>query len=477
MRLDIFDIKEFIDVNHLEEITNPVPMEKDGTPHRDGILSNEIFGITTKSRKETFAYIKLYGHYFHPHVYKAIKRMFKNIDTIISGEKYYRINEEGKLVVDEENGDTGIEFLYDNWEKIDWSKGSDSAMRNEREYLLSSNKKDVIFMEYQLVCPVFYRDVRTKQSGGDIEDDINKMYCNLIRLTNTIKDQYLFSFQFNNTNMSIQNTIVQIYDYFKNRLSGKTGLIKRYLLGKSCDYCTRTVITAETYGGEERPSDRPISFEYSSVPIAQALALCYPFVVKYVSDFFQRELVDNQHNKIVYDPSNDSVVESIELKDPGAFFSDRYIEKMINTFIKDPESRFTKIKVPTKDGSLKYLAFTGRMYNRDNTAELSSIMNRPMCWTDLLYMACVDSVQGKHCLITRYPVLNEYGTFVTKINVSSTLETMPVLINDRVYKFYPVIDYSVPEELVGTKFIDSVRFSNSYLTGIDKLVTVDKKSL
>lgn len=468
MRLDIFDIKEFIDVNHLQEITNPILMEKDGSPHRDGLLSNEIFGITTKSRKETFAYIKLYGHYFHPHVYKAIKRMFKNIDSIISGEKYYTITKDGKLVVDEENGDTGIEFLYNNWEKIDWSKGSDSYMRNEREYLLSSNDKNIIFMEYQLVCPVYYRDIRTKQSGGNIEDDINKLYSTLIRLTATIRDQYLFSFQFNNTNMSIQNTIVQIYDYFKDRLSGKTGLIKRYLLGKSCDYCTRTVITAETFGGEERPSDRPISFEYSSIPISHALALCYPFVVKYISDFFQREFVDNHENKGIYDPVSDKVVGNVELKDPGAYFSDRYIEKMINTFIKDPESRFTKIKVPTKDGSTKYVTFTGQRYIGRDTAELSTIMYRPMCWTDLLYMACVDVTRDKHCLITRYPVLNEYGTFVTKVNISSTLKTMPVLLNGKVYKFYPVIEYDTPEELVGTKFIDSVRFSNSYLTGLDK---------
>ena len=72
MKLDIFDVKEFIDVNHLKEVTNATLMEKDGSPHKDGLLSNEIFGITTKSRKETFAYINLYGHYFHPHIYKDL---------------------------------------------------------------------------------------------------------------------------------------------------------------------------------------------------------------------------------------------------------------------------------------------------------------------------------------------------------------------------------------------------------------------
>ena len=373
MKVDIFDIEDFIKINHLEPVTNPVLLEKDGTPCIDGLLSNEIFGITTKSRKETFSYINLYGHYFHPHIYKVIKRMFRNIDSIINGEKFYSITDDGRLVLDETNGQTGIEFLYDNWDKIKWDKGSDSSIRNEREFLLTSTKKNIIFMQYQIVCPVYYRDIRTKRSGGDAEDDINKMYSNLIRLTNSIRDQYMFSFTFNDTNMSIQNLIVDIYDYFKDKLSGKTGLIRRYLLGKSCDYCTRTVITAETFGGEDRPSDRPISFEYSSIPISHALALCYPFVVKYVHDFFQRELIDNQLDKIIYDPATDSVIGAVELKDPGAYFSDRYIEKMINTFIKDPESRFTKIKVPTKDGSLKYLVYTGQRYDASTRSALASI--------------------------------------------------------------------------------------------------------
>ena len=120
MKIDLFDVKEFIELNHLKEVTSPVLFQRGDVPHPDGLISNEIFGVTTKSRKETFAYINLHGHFFHPHVYKAIRRMFRNIDKIINGEQYYSINENGNLVLDE-NGYSGINFLYDNWEKINWS--------------------------------------------------------------------------------------------------------------------------------------------------------------------------------------------------------------------------------------------------------------------------------------------------------------------------------------------------------------------
>ena len=118
MKLGLFDTEEFIDINQLQEVTSAVLFQRGDVPHPDGLISNEIFGVTTKSRKETCAYIDLHGHFFHPHIYKALKRLFRNVEKIINGESYYRISPEGYLILDNENGETGIEFLYDNWEKI-----------------------------------------------------------------------------------------------------------------------------------------------------------------------------------------------------------------------------------------------------------------------------------------------------------------------------------------------------------------------
>lgn len=471
MKIDLFDVAELVELNHLQEITSPILFQRGDVPHPHGLVSNEIFGITTKSRKETFAYIDLHGHFFHPHVYKAIRRMYRNIDKIVNGELYVSIDKNGYLKNDE-MGDTGIEFLYNNWNRIKWESKGDSdvnplSMRAQRIALITEFKRDEIFMKYQLVIPAFYRDVKTGSSvNGGETDDINNMYAKLIRLATLMKNQDLFDFQFHSTNYNIQMIIVQIYDYFKQKLEKKNGMIRKYLMGKNVDYCTRTVITAPTFHAE-RPEELFTDFRYASIPIAQVCSLAYPFVVHYVKNFFERELMDVKSTKILYDPKTDKIINTVQVDSPESYFSDKYIKKMIDTFIKDPESRFTKIEVPTTGTQKYYLTFTGRRFDSSNTSEVAGTVSRPMTWTDLLYMACEDVVKDKHTMITRYPLLDEFGVFISRIRVSSTTKTMPLYVNGKLYRWYPVVDLSLGLHEIPGQFIDSCQFSNSYLPGLE----------
>ena len=285
MRLDTFDVDSFVELNHLQPVTSPILFQHGIIPDPNGLISNEIFGVTTVSRKQTFAYIDLHAHFFHPHIYKAIRRMFRNIDKVVNGEMYFSIDENGRLVKDE-NGETGIDFLYNNWNKINWLKESQEnseevGMSFERIHLMQNLKKNEVFMDKQIVIPAFYRDIRTSgDSNGGSTDDVNNMYIRLIRLTSLIENQDLFDFQFNSTNYNIQNTIVAIYDYFKQKLEKKNGMLRKYLMGKNVDYCTRTVITSPTFHGE-KPEDLFCDFNHVSLPVAQVCSLAYPFVVKY----------------------------------------------------------------------------------------------------------------------------------------------------------------------------------------------------
>ena len=217
LRIDLFNFEEFIDINKLQEVTSAVLFQRGDVPHPNGLISNEIFGITTRSRKETFAYINLHNNFFHPHIYKVLRRLFRNIDKIVNGESYYSINEDGYLVLDEANGDTGIDFLYDNWDKINWKYADKTGMRNERIDLITKTPKNKIFIKSMLVIPAFYRDIKPNQNGGGETDDINQMYGKLIRESTLIRDRDMFDIQFHNTNFSIQNTLVDIYNYFKTK--------------------------------------------------------------------------------------------------------------------------------------------------------------------------------------------------------------------------------------------------------------------
>ena len=141
LKIEIFDTGEFIELNDLVPVTSPIVFQRGNVPDPNGLLSTRIFGIDVKSRKKTFSYIKLNGHFFHPHVYKSFRRLFRNIEYIVNGSEYYSINDDGKLVKDPEGGDTVIEFIYENWEKIKWERTvEESSMRNERIELITKSK-------------------------------------------------------------------------------------------------------------------------------------------------------------------------------------------------------------------------------------------------------------------------------------------------------------------------------------------------
>ena len=467
MKIDLFNIEEFVDINELQEVKSAVLFQRGDIPHPEGLISNEIFGITTKSRKETFAYIDLHGYFFVPHVYKVLKRLYRNIEKIINGELYVSIGEDGRLVKDE-NGETGLEFIYNNWDKIQWAlDDTDSGMKKERLNLIKTLPKKEIFSRYAIVIPAFYRDIKSTSSGGEV-DNINNLYGKLIRTATLVKEKDLFSFQFNMVNYNIQNTLVDIYDFFKHKLEKKQGLLRKYLLGRNVDYCTRSVITAPSYHAN-RPEDLMIDFRHANLPISQICSLCFPFVMAWVKKFFEREVFDTKNSKIIYDPVTDTVEDNIELKNPESYFSDRYLKKMIDTYIKDPESRFDKIFIPSNSNHKLYLRFTGKRIDPTTKAELPLIAYRPMTWTDILYMACEDVTRDKHCMITRYPLLDEFGIFIAEIRVCSTTETNMVSYNGKIYNWYPRIDFDVPSEKIASKFLDSIQFSNSYLPGLDRI--------
>ena len=150
MKVDLVSIKEVIAINKLQKVTNPIVFGRGAIPTPDGLLSTEIFGVTSTERKETFAYIDLHGYFFHPKTYKEVKRLDRRFESIVAGTKKYIISEDGGLIQDEENGQTGLKFLYDNWEKIKFEK-NDSRQREQRIDLLRNNKKDILISENVLI--------------------------------------------------------------------------------------------------------------------------------------------------------------------------------------------------------------------------------------------------------------------------------------------------------------------------------------
>ena len=108
-KTEILDVDKFIKMNQCKEVSNPV-FFNGPTPTEDGLLSNEIFGITKAERAGIYAYIDLGGDFMPPLIYKTLLKLNGKIADVVNGTDYFKIDAKGDLVPDPD-GDTGIDWL------------------------------------------------------------------------------------------------------------------------------------------------------------------------------------------------------------------------------------------------------------------------------------------------------------------------------------------------------------------------------
>lgn len=467
MKIEILDMNRIIAVNKLQEITSPRLFSNKMMYDPEGILSSDIFGISKGDRRNTFAYIDLKRHFIHPHLYaKVVKQMFRGVIYILSGQKRYVIKN-GQLVEDPENGWTGIDELYKRWNEIDWSKSK--SVDSTSKKLLMNLSRDQIFIDKELVIPPAYRDVMIAGTidSSDHVNELNDLYVKLIRSVALLSEGGLFSRTQYATQMKIQDTLVEIMEYFKHQVSRKQGLIRKNLIGKSVDYGVRTVISAPSYNNENI-GDNIIDVEHTAVPISECCSLFYPFIESWLKNFFTREIINDPNLITFYDYETNKEI-TATIRDPEIQFSEKNIRKFINDYCLNPDNRFKVVNVmvdvpaKTKKTLKASMILKGKIMLPNNATK---VLNRSMTVTDILYLACVDVCEKRHVMVSRYPVGTDKGIFFNKIRVQSTIKHVNLIFNGKEYPYYPDIDFSISQDKVGVQFIDTLVMSNSHLDGM-----------
>ena len=403
MKIVLLNIDKFVKVNMLEEITNPIVMDRGFVPTSDGLLSTDIFGTTMMDRKQTFAYINLNCHVFQPLIYKMIRRMDRRIDQILSGSNTFKIDSKGNIVEDP-SGETGSEWLYKNWEKIKWAK-NDSRIRSERIDLINTHTKDEIFQSKEIVCPAFYRDVNLQSSkaGRPSIHEINHPYSKLIRFASAL-NQGDFAFNLHYTRFMIQKTLVEIYDYFKNKIDKKKGIIKQNLLGKSVDYGARVVIGTANFT-YNRMEDMPVNTYHAGVPLSYCISLFTPFFAGWIQNFFWNEFEIRGMKYPVY-VKKTKEIKYVGIKDPTVQFNDEKVKDLMTKYIYSYSERFDPIIVETTDPDYPEIKLSFKGYTSDDKEfdpndEMKLLNRRYFTLTDLFYIAASDICKDKHVYITR----------------------------------------------------------------------------
>ena len=501
-KTSLLDIEKFVKVNMLKEVSNPV-FFNGPTPTEDGLLSNEIFGITKAERAGIYAYIDLGGTFIHPIVYKTLCKLNNKIESIVNGTEYFIINDKGELIPSDD-GNTGLDWLKKNFNKIKFPK-NESSSRNKRINFIEKCKNEMWISKY-VVIPAYYRDVDTRDAGIGV-GEINKLYSSLIMATKALKETAGFGLTLSDvTKARVQNILVQIFDWFGNgttingqetpaNLPGKMGLVKRGLLYKTIDYSARLVMSAPDVSGEDI-DDLMVDMNHAALPLAAALCCFKPFIMFWLRRFFENIFAGRLEYPININ-ENEAVM--VPLVDYQIAFSDVELDKQIERFIHGYSNRFIPIELPVdkeelarkiKNKSLKsvtgkdidlkrlntWMVFSG--YKLNNSEEFEKTkkeyspdlkMNRRITWCDLFYMAACDVTEDKMVLITRFPIDSYLNQYPSKVRIKSTVKTQPMAIQSRfednmkLYKWYPVIDEADINSNTSPVFEDTLSICNGLI--------------
>ena len=464
LEMELLDIEKFVKVNDLKEVSDPV-FFNGPTPSPQGLLSNEIFGITKAERSGIYAYIDLGGTFIHPLVYKTLCKLNSKIPEIVNGTDTFKITNDGDIVQDPD-GDTGIVWLKKNFNSIKF-KQSDSKARQLRLKFIN-NVKNKMWINKYIVIPAYYRDIDTKQASIGV-GEINKLYSSLIIASKSLKETAEYGLTLSEINKGrIQNILVQIFDWFgagttingeetSGNLPGKTGLLKRGILYKTVDYSVRLVMSAADLEAE-RIEDMMVNMDYAAEPLAAAICNFKPFILFWLRRFFENEYAGNLEYNMKMSDGN---IYQVPLEDYQIMFSDVELDKQIERFIHGYSNRFIPVPAPInyeeyvkicKENKLKikpkeeiYMRFKGRFVEMNTTVENLTdeekypLADRPLTWCDLFYMAACEVTQDKMVLITRFPIDSYLNQLPSKVRIKSTVKTQPMLINNKIYKWYPVI--------------------------------------
>jgi hypothetical protein len=459
MKIDILDIPKLIKINGMQEVEEYKIFKRKTTYNDKGLLSQTIFGYSIQDRKEFFAYIDLKGYYFHPQIYNQFAKSLRIIPTIIAGGVNVSIKD-GRLIKNT-NGWTGIQELYKHWDEIKKITDSDDSDTNQ---ILEILDRSDVFLNKFPVIPAFFRDIDIDANSNVTTTEINQMYSDIIRIADYIETTVqTFDMTLFNSQSTIQQRLVDIDDYFNQRIAKKRGIIQSSLLAKQVDYGTRSVISAPIYTG--KANNKTVKYDSSYLPLAQTCVGLYPFVLKYCMDYFKNVALEyTVPTKFL--PKGKNKVDYV-IHNPELQYDQQFCAKLIDRFVKNSSSRFDIIKIKLRDintDEIMELSLTeNRMIKDSETGPETYQKDIPVTISDILYRAASDAAIGRYNYSTRYPYLDIYGKFVAKLVVESTKTYFHIWINGIEYERYPKIEFDIPKSKVPGKFIDTYKFSNSRL--------------
>lgn len=463
---------KLIEKSNLIPVTDPISFMRGDIPTEGGLFSTTIFGSTAEEQKRIFSYIDLGEKFFHPYIYEILCSLIpKKFARCCAGDGSWGFDKDGYLIEISKDdpsyneNNTGIRWMVKNFRKMNY-KQSNAIVRKDRIKLIESLSDDEIFITKWLVIPKFYRDLDKNTSARKLPE-IDDWYNNVIRYSRSLRDS-TFDFFNNQIRFNLQKELVAIRRYGQMLLEKKHGFFHKAILGKSTDRGSRDVISVANMNNFQRPEDNPVDIFHTGIPLSKCLIVGYDFIMRYCLEFFADNFRNVKEYPVYSIKDGEYIVtESVKLKDQVQKFNTKFIDKKINRFKNSHATRYELITLTAEDGREIPVHMAGQFAHMSDSNPLSStILNRPMTWTDLFYQAAINTLSDKYVYITRYPITSHNSIYPSICRPLATIKTLPAFIDGQFYEYYPVIDLNMPSDKISSQFNDTVTMSNMYLQAL-----------
>ena len=386
-KLEQLDQEKFVKANELTPVTNPVMFNSINGNTPDGLLSNEIFGITQTERAGIFSYIDLGEEFIQPYYYKIWLKIDRNLRGCIYETQNFKIDSDGYLVQDD-NGETGIKFLKKNLEKLKFKK---TAKDELLKALMDGKNKGLLFTKKMIIIPPYYRDVDTGSDGKVGVGEINKLYVNLLNTVKSLDSSNDYGLSMaGGIRGRIQDIMLEIYNWFtvgesivggEHTGSGifkKFGVQRRSVMAKTTDYSARLVLSSAKIN-ENSIEDLMVDMDYSAIPLSACCVIAYPFMIYELRQYFNNEF----GGKISYSYiTKKGELDTVTLDNPQIAFSDERFDSELNEYIHGYSNRIKTIEVPNIEGKNVKMTFKGYSITeeeyKNGKRESTAIINRPL---------------------------------------------------------------------------------------------------
>ena len=363
-----------------------------------GLFSSDIFGVTEQERTTKAALINLGCWVMRPLILNLMRRINRKIvqAAVTRCKVYIR---DGHLEIMDDTyqpqsgditGDSGPDFLYTNWDKLDKKQFIQDIGRYsniQMKKTISFLDKQEVFQHYVYVIPIGFRE--EDQDTIMVVDDLNILYADIIRYARLISASGLDGINKGDIAVLLQKAVSDHGDYIIDRFLGPKGVGRKQILSRNIDNSARVVLITNNYESKKIGGSK-VKLGSIGMPIFHLTSMFRDTVLK-----FSTHMIEIMYGEGCFPEGVTS--------DMLIFYDMEYMTDQIKKF-KDKFQRVQPFPAITADGTFVPAKAKFEVETSDGHWET---IEKELTWLEFFYIllnGLVRISETRYTATTRHPV-------------------------------------------------------------------------